>query len=131
MGTDGRSPLGHKEEVRPGVWRVAVSCGYRADGAQRRVWRTVRGTARDADVEMARIAGEMGAEPWLGDRMTLEQRVAGSNPVAPTIETQVGRGIPCPIRLKHYANARQRPAGARAPCNSVTAAAPDNVHPVG
>lgn len=73
MGTEGRSPLGHKEEVRPGVWRVAVSCGYRADGTQRRVWRTVRGTARDADVEMARIAGEMGAEPWLGDRMTLDE----------------------------------------------------------
>lgn len=73
MCAESRSPLGHKEEVRPGVWRVVVSCGYRSDGTRRREYGTVHGTSRDADMEMARMAGDMGAEPWAAEHLTLDE----------------------------------------------------------
>lgn len=67
-----RSKLGSKKEVRPGVWQIRVSAGYKKDGSQRRASRTVHGTERDADMAIARLADEMGRRPTLGDSYTLD-----------------------------------------------------------
>ena len=66
-----RSKVGSWREVRPGVWQVRVSSGYRADGAQRTVSRTVHGTEDDARREAARIADELGRSPAMQRGVTL------------------------------------------------------------
>lgn len=70
--TKNRSKLGHKKEIRPGVWSIQVSNGYRADGSQRRVCGTVTGTEADADAEIRRIAYLMGRYVKLGSGTTLD-----------------------------------------------------------
>lgn len=72
-----RSRLGTKQEVSPGVWRIRMSCGYRSDGTQRRVSRTVRGTSRDADAALVRLADDMGRCMAIGDDMTLDEYFHG------------------------------------------------------
>lgn len=67
-----RSPVGHVKQVRPGVWEVSVSHGYRQDGTRRVAYRTVRGTEAKAQEERIRLAAEMGVNPRLGDPMTLD-----------------------------------------------------------
>lgn len=71
--TKKRSKLGHKKEVRPGVWRVEVSSGYRADGSQRKVYGTVHGTEQDAQAEIYRIAHLMKRYVGLGSGATLDE----------------------------------------------------------
>ena len=44
-----RRSVGSRREIKDGVWQVRVSVGYRPDGSQRVVSRTVHGTAQDAD----------------------------------------------------------------------------------
>lgn len=68
----GRSPLGSKREVRPGVWEVRVSSGYRPDGGQRRVTERVHGDESDADAAIYRIANEMRRNVNLGIGTTLD-----------------------------------------------------------
>ena len=67
-----RSKLGYKKEIRPGVWKVGVSNGYRQDGTQRRIYTTVHGTEADAIAETVRLAAEMGRCLTTGDAMTLD-----------------------------------------------------------
>jgi len=69
--TAGRSSAGSKREVAPGKWVVRVSDGYRRDGKQRRLSRTVYGTERDADRAIAELTAQMGAVPDFGDGCTL------------------------------------------------------------
>lgn len=66
-----RERSGSKREVRPGVWEVSASCGYREDGRQRRAYRRVHGTEADADAARAELAAEMGRSPALGLTATL------------------------------------------------------------
>lgn len=66
-----RSRLGSKREVRPGVWEIRVASGYREDGRQRTVSRTIEGTERDADREIALLASEMGRSPSMGRASTV------------------------------------------------------------
>lgn len=67
-----KSKLGSWREVRPGVWEVSVSKGYKADGRLRRAYRTVHGTESDAIAEIVRLADEMGRCLTTGDPMTLD-----------------------------------------------------------
>lgn len=67
-----RSKLGSKKQVKPGVWQIRVSAGYKKDGSQRRASRTIHGTERDADMAIARLADEMGRRPTLGDSYSLD-----------------------------------------------------------
>ena len=55
-----RNKLGSWREVRPGVWEVRVSKGYRKDGSQRTKYATVKGSESDAIAEVVRLADEMG-----------------------------------------------------------------------
>lgn len=72
MPSDGRrSAKGSKREVRPGVWYIRVSSGYKKDGTQRRKRRTVHGTEIDADAAIVRLSEEMGVTLAVGDNMTL------------------------------------------------------------
>lgn len=66
-----RSRLGSKREVRSGVWEIRVSLGYREDGRQRTVYRTVNGTESDADREIAQLASDMGRSPSMGRQATI------------------------------------------------------------
>lgn len=67
-----RSSVGSKREIRDGVWQVRVSVGYRRDGTQRVVSRTVHGTAQDADAEIVSIRASMGLAPSVGTGTTLD-----------------------------------------------------------
>ena len=67
-----RSKLGSKREVRPGVWQVRVSNGYRLDGTQRVATSTIKGNEVEADAEIVRLAMEMGKCLTTGDAMTLD-----------------------------------------------------------
>lgn len=55
--------LGSWREVRPNVWQVRVSNGYKSDGSRRVVTRTVHGAEDDARREAERIADELGRSP--------------------------------------------------------------------
>lgn len=66
-----RSKSGSKREVRPGVWEVSASAGYREDGRQRRAYRTVHGTEADADRALRALVVEMGQTPSLGCTSTV------------------------------------------------------------
>jgi len=46
------------KEMRPGVWRLRVVVGYRPDGQPRQASKTVRGTRRVAQSELARFVTE-------------------------------------------------------------------------
>ena len=67
-----RRKVGNLREVRPGVWEVRVSKGYRDDGKQRVAYRTVKGSEADAIAESVRLADEMGRCLTTGDPMTLD-----------------------------------------------------------
>lgn len=67
-----RSKLGSKREIRPGVWQVRVSAGYRKDGTQRTATRTIYGNEIEADAAIVELAGEMGRCLSTGDDMTLD-----------------------------------------------------------
>ena len=67
-----RSQLGSKREIRPGVWQVRVSCGYRDDGTRRVASSTISGNEVEADAEIVRLANEMGRCLATGDSMTLD-----------------------------------------------------------
>ena len=68
----GRSKLGSWREIRPNVWQVRVSRGYRADGNQRTASATVYGSEQDAISQAVRMADDMGRSMTLGDPMTLD-----------------------------------------------------------
>lgn len=67
-----RSQFGSKREVRPGVWQVRVSNGYREDGTRRVASLTVEGNEVEADAAIVRLADEMGKCLTVGDSMTLD-----------------------------------------------------------
>ncbi len=67
-----RSKLGSKREVRPGVWEIRVSNGYRDDGTRRIAYKTVHGNEIEADAAIVRLASEMGRCLTVGDAMTLD-----------------------------------------------------------
>lgn len=67
-----RSKLGSKREIRPGVWQIRVSCGYREDGKRRVAYKTVYGNEVQADAAIVRLADEMGRCLRVGDAMTLD-----------------------------------------------------------
>lgn len=67
-----RSRLGSKREIRPNVWQISVSNGYREDGTRRRAYRTVYGNEVEADAAIVRLADEMNRCMSLGDSMTLD-----------------------------------------------------------
>lgn len=67
-----RSKLGSKKEVRPGVWQVRASYGYKKNGGQRRVQNTIEGDENDADAEIVRLVDKMGGNPAIGDDITLD-----------------------------------------------------------
>lgn len=66
-----RSRSGSKREMRPGVWEVSAAAGYREDGRPRRVYRTIKGTATDADRALRALMVEMDEAPSLGMRSTI------------------------------------------------------------
>lgn len=66
-----RDYKGSKEEVRPGVWYIRVSCGYKRDGTRRTKRETVHGTERDAAMAIMRLGSEMEACVSIGDEPTL------------------------------------------------------------
>ena len=68
-----RSHVGSKQEISPGVWRIRVTRGRRADGKRRTVSRTVHGTADDAERALIGLAHEMGADPAIGRGVTLKE----------------------------------------------------------
>lgn len=68
-----RSRLGQKKQVRPGVWQIRVSVGYKADGTPRRVRETVYGTELDADARIFALRAEMGSDPVRGSKYTLDE----------------------------------------------------------
>ena len=53
---------GSIRKVREGHWEVRVASGYRRDGSQRRVSRTVA-TEQEAEAMRVRLLAEMGAAP--------------------------------------------------------------------
>ena len=63
---------GNVSEVRPGVWRVRISRGYKADGSRRVVSKTVYGTMEDAQAEAQRLAVVLGASPSYGSGMSVD-----------------------------------------------------------
>jgi len=67
-----RSKLGTKREIRPGVWEVSVSHGYREDGTRRRAYCTVHGNEVQADAAIVQLADKMGRCLSTGDSMTLD-----------------------------------------------------------
>ena len=67
-----RSKLGSKRELRPGVWQIRVSNGYRFDGKQRTVSETVHGNEIEADAAIVRLAQRMERCLTVGDSMTLD-----------------------------------------------------------
>ncbi len=60
------------QETRPGVWRLRVVVGYRPDGQPRQASRTVHGTRRVAQSQLAKLVAEVenGNPPMIG-AMTL------------------------------------------------------------
>ena len=62
--------LGSWREVRPNVWQVRVSNGYKTDGSRRVVTRTIHGNEDDARREAERIADELGRSPALARGVT-------------------------------------------------------------
>lgn len=71
MSNTTRSRLGSIREVRPGIWEVYVSKGYRADGRQRKVYATVHGTENDAQAKVRELADQIGRNPNYSRGMTL------------------------------------------------------------
>lgn len=67
-----RSKLGSKRELKPGIWQIRVSCGYREDGTRRVAHRTIHGNEIQADAAIVRLADEMGRCLSTGDAMTLD-----------------------------------------------------------
>ena len=67
-----RSKLGSKREIRPGVWQIRVSSGYRLDGTQRSASTTIYGNEIEADAAIVRLADELGRCLSTGDSMTLD-----------------------------------------------------------
>lgn len=66
-----RSRVGSVQEVRPGVWRVRVQRGRRADGSPRVVQETYRGTSEGAHARAASIAAALGRSDAYADGLTL------------------------------------------------------------
>lgn len=66
-----RGRTGSKREVRPGVWEVSASAGYREDGRQRREYRYVTGTEAEAEAARVALVADMSGSPSLGLRSTL------------------------------------------------------------
>lgn len=62
---------GHVREVSPGVWKVTVTSGHRADGKKRRVYATVHGTEDDARDKARELARSIGRNPSYARGMTL------------------------------------------------------------
>lgn len=71
MSNTTRSRLGSIREVRPGVWKVCVSKGYRADGRQRTVYATVHGTEDDARAKVRELSERIGRNPSYACGVTL------------------------------------------------------------
>ena len=67
-----RSKLGSKREVRPGVWEIRVSNGYRLDGSRRTAYETVHGNEIEANAAIVRLAQRMERCLTIGDAMTLD-----------------------------------------------------------
>lgn len=67
-----RSKLGSKRELRPGIWQIRVSCGYRDGGKRRVAYKTVYGNEVQADAAIVRLADEIGRCLRVGDAMTLD-----------------------------------------------------------
>lgn len=67
-----RSKLGTKREIKPGVWEIGVSCGYREDGKRRYKWRRIKGNEIEADAAIVKLADEMGRCLSIGDAMDLD-----------------------------------------------------------
>lgn len=70
--SDKRSKLGSKREIRPGVWQIRVSAGYRNDGTQRVATSTIHGNEIEADAEIVRLADSLGRCLSTGDAITLD-----------------------------------------------------------
>lgn len=70
--SDKRSKLGSKREIRPGVWQIRVSAGYRNDGTQRVATSTIHGNEIEADAEIVRLADALGRCLSTGDAITLD-----------------------------------------------------------
>ena len=67
-----RSKLGSKREIRPGVWQIRVSSGYRLDGTQRSASTTIYGNEIEADAAIVRLADELGRCLSTGESMRLD-----------------------------------------------------------
>ncbi len=67
-----RSKLGSKREIRPGVWRIRVSNGYKLDGSRRIATETIEGNEVEANAAIVRLAQRMGRCLTVGDAMTLD-----------------------------------------------------------
>ena len=82
-------------EIRPGVWRLRVVVGYRPDGQPRQASRTVRGTRRTAESDLAKFVVEAGKG----------QALVGSTTVATYLEQWMGhvRAHRQPDTARNYA----------------------------
>jgi integrase len=88
---------GSVSEIRPGVWKIRVSCGFRADGRRRYLTRTIRGGKREAKAVCAELtiesnrlrlrAGDLDADTlaaWLALWMASRRAMVSAH----TLETQ-------------------------------------------
>lgn len=56
-----------------GKWEAIATSGRRSDGKRRTKSRVVHGDRADAEAELVRLRVEMGADPCVGDSMTLDE----------------------------------------------------------
>ena len=66
-----RRDVGSWRERRPGVWEVRVSCGYKADGTRRTIYKTVNGTEADARKVAHGLASDLGRHANIHRGITL------------------------------------------------------------
>lgn len=70
-----RPRTGSKKQIDENKWVVRVSSGYKQDGTQRRITRTIFGTEHDADLAIMKLSQELGVSPNMGDELTLDEYV--------------------------------------------------------
>lgn len=72
----GRNPTGSLKERQPGVWQISVTMGYdRASGNQKRLYRTVHGTKRNALAELQRMLVDFGKGTHIYSGQTLNDLI--------------------------------------------------------
>ena len=72
-----RRGTGSYTQVRPGVWRLRIGCGVKADGTPRYHRETVYGDLDDVDRRIVELREQLRADPTIGSGLTLEKFYEG------------------------------------------------------